>query len=80
MSTLSPSTRPDAGTVRRAVESIRAPAETLAFWAAVLLPFCYIPLLYSGVSGADGLAAFAGLLVAHVVALFLGHDHNRDAE
>ena len=80
MSTLSPSTRPDAGTVRRAVESIRAPAETLAFWAAVLLPFCYIPLLYSGFGGTDGLVAFAGLLVANVVALLIGHDHNREGE
>lgn len=80
MSTLSPSNRPDAGTVRRAVESVRSPAETLAFWAAVLLPFCYIPLLYSGLGGTNELVTFAGLLCIHAAALLVGHDHNREAE
>lgn len=80
MSTLSPSNRSDGDTIRRATELVRAPAETFAFWAAVLLPFCYIPLLYVGLGGVNERVAFAVLLACNVVALLLGHDHHRDPQ
>lgn len=47
-----------------------------AFWAAVVIPMAYPVLLYGGLDGTTGVA-FVCLLFANVVALALGHDHNR---
>jgi len=49
----------------------------LGFWAAVLLPLAYVPHVVTGLqTQADGLLLFA-LLVAHVVALLVGHGYGR---
>lgn len=77
MSTHRPSTSSLAGTLRRVATQLRDPAERLAFWSAILLPFCYIPLLYVGTDGIGSLVLFA-LIAANVAALFVGHDHNRE--
>lgn len=82
MSTMSPSTQ-----VRETLRDSRAarlsallrrPVEALAFWAAIVLPFVYLPLLVGGFETTTDLLLFAGLIVANVVALLVGHDHNRE--
>lgn len=78
MSTQTPSTRSDAGPVRRAATLVRDPVRRLAFWGAILIPFSYLPLLSLGVEGTRGALLLAGLFVANVAALVVGHGHNRD--
>ncbi|MFB6107031.1 MAG: hypothetical protein ABEJ70_08660 [Halobacteriaceae archaeon] len=60
------------------VTFLRRPLETVGFWAAVALPFLYVPLLVAGPeTDAERVAVFA-LIAVHAVALLLGHAHNRD--
>lgn len=49
----------------------------LAFWTAVGLPFCYLPVVVDGLTGQEGLA-LVGLLVVNIVALVAGHNYARD--
>lgn len=82
MSTMSPST-PISETVSDSwvaqhSEVLRRPVEALAFWAAIALPFAYLPLLYSGFESTSGVLLFAGLVVANVLALYVGHGHKRE--
>ncbi|ERG89366.1 MAG: hypothetical protein J07HX5_01524, partial [halophilic archaeon J07HX5] len=50
--------------------------QRVGFWVAVGLPVVYLPLLATGLkTPADG-AVFGALLVANVVGLILGHEHN----
>lgn len=44
-----------------------------SFWAAIVAPVCYPPLLYRGES-----SLILGLLVLHVVALLVGHGYEYD--
>lgn len=53
-----------------AVEPVRA----LAFYAAIVLPFVYLPLLANGVA-TEQLSVLVGLLLANGAALVLGHGH-----
>ncbi|WP_348611155.1 hypothetical protein [Halobaculum rarum] len=53
-----------------AVEPVRA----LAFYAAIVLPFVYLPLLANGVT-TEQLSVLVGLLLANGAALVLGHGH-----
>ncbi|MFT4884352.1 MAG: hypothetical protein ACI8U4_001867 [Natronomonas sp.] len=46
-----------------------------AFWAAVLLPFCTLGLLASGIDTNADYVALAALIAGNVLALFLGHDY-----
>jgi hypothetical protein len=62
--------------VRKLSTLVAQPLRFVAFWAAVGLPFLYLPLLYGGLQG-DRLLVFGGLIVANVAALLLGHDHRR---
>lgn len=54
------------------------PVEIIAFWAAIALPFLYVPLLLTGISSQAELLTFVGLLALNVAALLAGHDHKRD--
>ncbi|MFC6989252.1 hypothetical protein ACFQJD_12010 [Haloplanus sp. GCM10025708] len=58
------------------VELITAPLRFVSFWAAVALPFLYLPLLYGGLEGQQVLV-FGLLVVVNVVALVLGHDYGQ---
>jgi len=78
MSTQMPSTRSDAGPLRRAATLVRDPVQRLAFWSAVLIPFSYLPVLALGIDGTRGALLLAALFVANVAALVVGHGHNRD--
>ena len=46
-----------------------------AFWAAVLLPFCALALLASGLSTTTEYVSFVSLVVVNLVALVAGHDY-----
>lgn len=63
-------------------ETARRPAvaavETVGFWAAVLLPLTYVPLLLTGLSSQQDATLLAALVVLHLLALSAGHAHNRD--
>jgi len=50
----------------------------IAFWLAVALPFCYLPLLATGLDSATTQSAFGVLLALNAVCLVFGHAHNRD--
>lgn len=71
---------PDAAPVsvlNRVGARVRAPLETAAFWAAVVLPVVYLPLLATGLEG-QTMVAFVGLLALNALSLVLGHSHRRD--
>lgn len=55
---------------------VAAPLRFVAFWAAVALPFLYLPLLVGGLNGQETLA-FGSLLAANALALVLGHGHGQ---
>lgn len=59
------------------VAGLARAVRAVAFWAAVGLPFVYLPLVVSGVSGQQWLA-LGGLLLANAVALVAGHAHARN--
>lgn len=82
MSTMSPSTQ-----VRETLRESRAaqvsrrlrrPVEATAFWTAIVLPFVYLPLMLDGFATFADVLLFGGLMVLNVVALLVGHDHNRE--
>lgn len=52
-------------------------AQTVTFWAAVLLPLMYLPLLHGGLEQAE-ILRFAGLLVCNAFALVAGHGYGRN--
>lgn len=49
--------------------------QRLAFWAAVVLPLTYLPLLSSPVDGESSLVLVA-LVAVNVVCLLVGHDYS----
>jgi hypothetical protein len=55
---------------------VAAPLRFVGFWAAVALPFLYLPLLLSGLEGQETLV-FGLLLAANALALVVGHGHRR---
>ncbi len=63
---------------RRLVRSLRGPVQFLSFWAAITLPFLHVPLLLGGLDGFGVTLAFLGLLIANLVALYVGHGYNQE--
>lgn len=53
-------------------EALFRPIEAAGFWAAVAMPFVYIPLLLAGVDNGSEQIALAALVALHVVALVVG--------
>lgn len=49
--------------------------EAAAFWAAIVLPVAYVPVLGSGVGDGYSAALLAALLAVHLVAVTVGHGH-----
>lgn len=60
---------------RTAVDAVTSGLQRLAFWAAVLLPAAYVPLLSSPL-GQQQLLVLGGLLALNVGCLLLGHDYS----
>ncbi|WP_233203896.1 hypothetical protein [Halegenticoccus soli] len=56
--------------------AVVVPLRALCFWAAIALPFLYVPLLLDGLKGSAPLV-FVGLLSANLVALYVGRAHKR---
>lgn len=56
--------------------TVLPPVRFVGFWTAVILPFVYVPLLFTGLEGAT-MTAFLALIVAHVVSLVLGKPYNQ---
>jgi len=57
--------------VERAADGLR----TAAFWATVLIPALYVPVLYGGIAGQRTAAALV-LLALNAVCALIGHDHS----
>jgi hypothetical protein len=55
--------------------SVPASVRFVGFWAAIALPFMYVPLLATGLESPGQLQTFLLLLALNVVALLLGHRH-----
>lgn len=60
-----------AGTVGGVVGSVRL----VAFWAAVMLPFLWLPLVVEGVSTGDEFRSLVVLVTANLAAMVVGHRH-----
>ncbi|MFB6135636.1 MAG: hypothetical protein ABEJ04_02655 [Halobacteriaceae archaeon] len=63
----------------RVGETALRPLRFVGFWAAVAMPFLYLPLLYDGFQGEEAVV-FAVLLVANLAGLVLGHGYSRSSE
>lgn len=61
----------------RSARLLRKPVEAVGFWAAIALPFLYLPLLIGGPAGAAEQTTCYGLMALHAVALLVGHAHRR---
>ena len=54
--------------------ALRTTVRGMSFWAAILLPLVYLPLLSGGLDSQTGLIVI-GLLALHLITLFVGHNH-----
>ncbi|MFB6160675.1 MAG: hypothetical protein ABEJ61_05800 [Haloferacaceae archaeon] len=68
--------RPDVSVSNALRRTVLTPVRFLAFWAAVLLPLVYIPLVHNGLHGGET-TVLAALLVANALALLVGHGYAR---
>lgn len=57
------------------VTALLKPLEALGFWAAVALPFLYVPLLVTGLESTSTQLAALLLIGLHMGALVVGHRH-----
>lgn len=73
---MSPSTSTnDPGMATGKPSGLRKRLRAGAFWAAVLLPFCILALLATGLDTTADYLTLATLLAGNVLALFVGHDY-----
>lgn len=66
----------EADSTRDAARVLAASLRSVAFWAAVALPFLYLPLLYGGLAGQQAVV-FVALLALNCAALVVGHGHRQ---
>ena len=59
------------------VEELRESVEAGAFWAAIVFPVAYFPLLVAGFESVERTVALAALAVIHLLLLSAGHAHRR---
>jgi hypothetical protein len=64
--------------VQEGVDVLTRPIRALAFWSAIALPFLNMALLFHGLSTTAETTTFLVLVVANLVALYVGHSHRRD--
>lgn len=62
--------------LRLGFELVAAPLRFVGFWAAVALPFLYLPLLFGGLEASDS-TVFGALLAVNALALVIGHNYAR---
>ncbi|WP_253739006.1 hypothetical protein [Halohasta salina] len=70
----SPVTNWAADVAQQGTLALRATVRGMSFWAAILLPLVYLPLLSGGLGSQTGFI-FLGLLAVNLIALFVGHNH-----
>jgi hypothetical protein len=63
-----------ASTASETVRSIARSLRGVSFWAAILLPITYLPLLSGGLAGSEALL-FVALIAVNAGAFVLGHDY-----
>jgi hypothetical protein len=51
------------------------PIKQLSFWAAIVLPFMHLSLLWAGLDSPSMTAAFVGLVALNVCTLYVGHTY-----
>jgi hypothetical protein len=73
--TISRATSTASETVRNAARNLRG----MSFWAAIVLPMVYLPLLSGGLTGSETLL-FVALIGINAGAFVLGHDHEPAAK
>ncbi|MFC6723225.1 hypothetical protein ACFQE1_02210 [Halobium palmae] len=71
-----PTKVPSADAVALGRRLLAVPLRFVGFWAAVSMPFLYVPLLFEGLTPAET-PIFVGLLLLHVVALLAGHEYKQ---
>jgi len=62
------------GVASAAARSALRNLKAASFWAAIVLPFTYVPLLADGLTGGEPLL-FAALVVANALAFVAGHGY-----
>jgi hypothetical protein len=62
-------------TTARAYHSLTGGVQRVAFWAGVVLPLAYVPLLSSSIAQTE-LSTLGALIAVHVLCLVAGHDHS----
>ena len=77
-------TKAAAGTVQRGQrvldhgqQTLHETVRWLGFWAAIVLPLVYLPVLAVGI-GPQPASLGLGLLGCHLLALFAGHNYTND--
>ncbi|ELY44013.1 hypothetical protein C494_18018 [Natronorubrum bangense JCM 10635] len=65
------------GTLEKIVPSLAGPIRTTGFWGAIVLPILYLPVLITGLSTSFEASLFLGLIILHLLALYVGHAHRR---
>ena len=59
-------------------EPVVRPIEAVAFWAAVAMPFVYLPLLIAGIETTSEGIALVVLISLHAAALVVGRRYSPD--
>lgn len=62
------------GATSAAARSALRNLKAVSFWAAIVLPFTYLPLLTGGLTGGESLL-FAALVAANAAAFVAGHGY-----
>lgn len=71
------STSTDERAPARSDLSLPPSVTAVAFWSAVLLPFCSLALLFGGLGTTLEYVGFIALVVANVLALVAGHGYGK---
>jgi hypothetical protein len=59
-------------------EPVFRPIEAIAFWAAVAMPFVYLPLLITGIETTSEGIAMVALIALHALALIVGRRYRAE--
>lgn len=59
-------------------EPVFRPLEAIAFWAAVAMPFVYLPFLITGIETTSERTALVALIALHALALIVGRRYRAD--
>ncbi|ARS91233.1 hypothetical protein [Natrarchaeobaculum aegyptiacum] len=68
---------PDHPFLERQIPHLAESIRKTSFWAAIVLPVCYLPLLAVGLGSRLESTAFLLLLGCNLLALYVGHSYRR---